>query len=142
MATHSKSTRKATAGTKLQNPPPKSTDQAQNVKPNVEEGFTYHTSSNIQPTNDDGQPTASTEPHRSRGRPKKTVVDRHTDSMGQEPVPAEVVAPRKRGRKAATLTDDGSSQPPTKRTKKGKAIMTYWKPYLREMFYKPDAAIS
>ena len=115
MAICSKSTHKANAGTNLRNPQPKSTDQAQNDKPNVKEGTTYHTSSNIQPTNDNRQPTTSTEPPRkSRGRPKKTVVDQQSDSTGREPAPAEVVAPRKRGRKAATLADDGDSQPPSK----------------------------
>ena len=132
MATRSKSTRKANTGTKLQNPQPKSTNQAQNDKPNVEEGITYHTSSYIQPTSDNRQPTTSTKPPRkSRGRPKKTVVDQQSDSTGQEPAPAEVVAPHKRGRKAATLADDGDSQPPSKRTKKGEAIMTYLEPRLR-----------
>ena len=66
MATRSKSTRKANAGTNLRNPQPKSTDQAQNEKLNVEEGTTYHTSSNVQPTSDNRQPTTSTEPpHKS-----------------------------------------------------------------------------
>ena len=46
--------------------------------------------------------------------PQKTVVDQQSDSMGKEPAPVKVVAPHKHGRKAATLADDGGSQPPSK----------------------------
>ena len=74
--------------------------------------------------------------------PQKTVVDQQSDSMGKEPAPVKVVAPHKHGRKAATLADDGGSQPPSKWTKKGKAIMTYLEPRLRDMLYKPDTPVS
>ena len=113
MANHSKSNNKP------RNPQPKSTNQAQNNEPNAEEGDT-HTSSKEQPTSDNGQPTITAEPpRRGRGRPKRTAVQQ-SGSMGQEPTQTEVVAPRKRARKAATpADDDNGSQPPPKRTKKG-----------------------
>ena len=101
MAINSKSIRKDNSGAKTRNPRPKRADQAQDDNSDVKEGTTYHTSSNGQPTTipaDDEPLATSTEPPcRGRGRPKKTVVDQQSDSTGQEPAPAKVVAPRKRG---------------------------------------------
>lgn len=125
MANRSKSTRKDIPVTKPRKTP-KSTDQAQNNEPNAEEGNTHHASSK----SDNGLPTTSTEsPRRGRGRPKRTVQQSGSMPVGQEPAPTEVVAPRKRGRKAMPADDDGS-QPPPKRTKKGKTKMKLLKPHL------------
>jgi hypothetical protein len=131
MVNHSKITRKDNPATKPRNPQPKSTNQAQNNEPYAEEGNTHHPG----PTSDNGPPTTSTEPPRrtrgTRGRPKRTV--QQFGSMGQEPAQTEVVVPRKRGRKAATLADDDhGSQPPLKKTKnlKGKAKMKLLEPHL------------
>lgn len=126
MSNHSKTTRtrKDNPATKPPNPQPKSTEEAQNNEPNAGKGNAHHASSKDQPTSNNGPTTTSTETQRrSRGRPKRAVVQQ-SDSMGQEPAQTKAVVPHKRGRKAATLADDDhGSQPPPKRTRnlKGKA---------------------